>query len=631
MANKTVYPYGTGGQLPSSIGIVNDLTTGGADKALAAEQGKIIGDYLGDNISGVKYVDLDLSLYETQDYGLGAASSSSNRWTTSGKHKTIPVVPGEVYKLTVTSTQASGGFYGFFTSQFVEPTSTSSAIPYANGESRKWMNNGDKEVTVPDGSAYLVICPRDGDGKNSSWTVGKQSPKTISDDFLGKDALDEELDEMMEYALNLDSYVPVRAFPAATNKWVCTDSSYPYYGYFVPCEPGQAFELIAKTNEDVVRYCFLQNNSYGQGDSVAYADGYSGSPAATPQGGASVTAPYNANYLYIYVSNDGLVTTFGPSSIRTTAKTVEEIAIAAAGTVEPGYSGDSEEKIPSGMTKYAYSGPLVKVAEKQHYVARAKVATITSVACQGGACYGDYLFLFTENNTTCWMYNLSTSQLIQTITIPSAERGFVSDCHSNTVNFGTEFYDAGDPFPLIYVSTGYNDGTYTGALVYRIVATTENDTTTYSLTLVQTLKFPKQPSAWTEFIVGDQGDCYVVYSSLMRIYRMSLPQLSDGDVIFDLNDAWGVYQFPPRPSSWNDSRAQNWMYHDGKIIFVSGVPASGEKSLFVVLDLATCKIGSVIDLQTLNLNSESETCFIWNGHFCVAFRNNANVYALYFE
>ena len=40
MANQTIYPYGTGGQLPSSIGIINDLTTGGADKALSAEMGK---------------------------------------------------------------------------------------------------------------------------------------------------------------------------------------------------------------------------------------------------------------------------------------------------------------------------------------------------------------------------------------------------------------------------------------------------------------------------------------------------------------------------------------------------------------------------------------------------------------
>lgn len=44
MANRTVYPFGTDGQLPSSIGIVNDLTTGGTDKALSAEQGIVLKD-----------------------------------------------------------------------------------------------------------------------------------------------------------------------------------------------------------------------------------------------------------------------------------------------------------------------------------------------------------------------------------------------------------------------------------------------------------------------------------------------------------------------------------------------------------------------------------------------------------
>lgn len=42
MANKTIYPFGTGGQLPSSIGIINDLVTGGANVALSAEQGKVL-------------------------------------------------------------------------------------------------------------------------------------------------------------------------------------------------------------------------------------------------------------------------------------------------------------------------------------------------------------------------------------------------------------------------------------------------------------------------------------------------------------------------------------------------------------------------------------------------------------
>lgn len=46
MANTTVYPFGTNGTLPGSIAIINDLTTGGADKALSAEMGKELGQTL---------------------------------------------------------------------------------------------------------------------------------------------------------------------------------------------------------------------------------------------------------------------------------------------------------------------------------------------------------------------------------------------------------------------------------------------------------------------------------------------------------------------------------------------------------------------------------------------------------
>lgn len=43
MANSTIYPYGTGGYASSGNGIVNDLSTGGADKALSAAMGKLLG------------------------------------------------------------------------------------------------------------------------------------------------------------------------------------------------------------------------------------------------------------------------------------------------------------------------------------------------------------------------------------------------------------------------------------------------------------------------------------------------------------------------------------------------------------------------------------------------------------
>lgn len=55
MASTIVYPFGVGGDLPSNIGIVNDFTTGGADKALSAQAGKTLNAELyGGTISKTK-------------------------------------------------------------------------------------------------------------------------------------------------------------------------------------------------------------------------------------------------------------------------------------------------------------------------------------------------------------------------------------------------------------------------------------------------------------------------------------------------------------------------------------------------------------------------------------------------
>lgn len=79
MANSTVYPYGVGGQLPSSIGLINDLTTGGVNKALTAEMGKTLKgeiDQLGfvfTNQDGFAIVDEELNIGLLVDsYGVHA-------------------------------------------------------------------------------------------------------------------------------------------------------------------------------------------------------------------------------------------------------------------------------------------------------------------------------------------------------------------------------------------------------------------------------------------------------------------------------------------------------------------------------------------------------------------------------
>lgn len=51
MANRTIYPYGAGGQTPSGIGIVDDLVTGGSNYALSAEMGKELNERILNNVS----------------------------------------------------------------------------------------------------------------------------------------------------------------------------------------------------------------------------------------------------------------------------------------------------------------------------------------------------------------------------------------------------------------------------------------------------------------------------------------------------------------------------------------------------------------------------------------------------
>lgn len=233
---------------------------------------------------------------------------------------------------------------------------------------------------------------------------------------------------------------------------------------------------------------------------------------------------------------------------------------------------------------------------------------------QGGDSWGDYFFQFTDKNTLVRVYDLSTRTLVQTIQITSSLKGFVSNCHCNSVNFGTQYFDAEDIFPLIYVSTGYASGGYTGALVYRI--TQHNGT--FFITLVQTIKFPVDKSSWTEFIPGDEY-AYLCYTSERVIYKVPMPKLKDGNIIISRDDAIETYQFTPQPAWMSTSRNQDRMIYQGKIYVISGVPQSGEASVLFILKLETLERERIIDLKKNGLKSEPESIFNWQGNICISF------------
>lgn len=245
-----------------------------------------------------------------------------------------------------------------------------------------------------------------------------------------------------------------------------------------------------------------------------------------------------------------------------------------------------------------------------------EIMAITGGNAQGGDCWGDFFFQFTANNTEVRVYDLSLKTLVQTIKITSSLKGFVSNCHCNTVCFGTEYYDVEDIFPLIYVSTGYASEGYTGALVYRI--TQHNGI--FFITLVQTIKFPVDNTSWTEFVPGEEF-AYICYTTERAIFKVPMPRLKDGDIIIKREDAIEIYQFPPQPDWMSNSRNQDRLFFQGKILYISGVPQSGEASVIVVLNLNTLERERIVNFKEIGLTSESESIFIWQGDICVAFVN----------
>ena len=234
---------------------------------------------------------------------------------------------------------------------------------------------------------------------------------------------------------------------------------------------------------------------------------------------------------------------------------------------------------------------------------------------QGGACWNDYFFQFTADNGIIWIFNLQEKKRIQKYTLSENNRGFVSNCHCNSVCFGSSYFKEGDEFPLLYVSTGYASNGYTGALVYRI----NRDKGLFSFSLVQTIRLPVLRSSWTEFIpAGDY--CYVCYTSDTVVYKMRLPAVNDGDVILDgSKDAIEVFQFPPQPEEIKSSRNQGRIFHNGKIIYPSGVPQVGEASILFILDLKTRTYEHIFDFPSMGFDKESESIFFWKEKLCVSF------------
>lgn len=142
MANNTVYPYGPGGQLPDGIGIINDLVNGGADQALAAEQGKALGEEIGKYYEGVH----NQWLYPSyKDY-----IDENNKWKYDANYQMvfIKTVPGLHYKVTCGEK-----------ANYIAVLSASTLV---NGGTPVWATGYTGRIRIEAGESFEFTAPSDG-------------------------------------------------------------------------------------------------------------------------------------------------------------------------------------------------------------------------------------------------------------------------------------------------------------------------------------------------------------------------------------------------------------------------------------------------------------------------------------
>ena len=150
MANSTVYPFGPGGQLPSGISIVNDFTTGGADKAASAETVKVLYNTM-NGLEREVEVELDVTGAQRYDYMI----NSTGKWAaaSSGEQCVLLNIVG-VTKITVTMDGAHGSLALLTDANNMASGNTPH---YATGETgRRVVNNGTSASFVPPEDATLL-------------------------------------------------------------------------------------------------------------------------------------------------------------------------------------------------------------------------------------------------------------------------------------------------------------------------------------------------------------------------------------------------------------------------------------------------------------------------------------------
>lgn len=599
MANQTIYPFGTDGSLPSSVGVINDFTTGGADKALSAEMGKILGELV-----GVPLVDVDLSGYTKQYCSLGG-SGWYRKNQGKQRHIAVPVTPGEDIILSVTSyggstTGTDVGWYVFVTSSYSPPYSNGDTIPKVGEDNRISAPLGQNlNLQVPEGAAYLILTTCDGADAQVTWALMlyEQAEDTLTERISETES---ELSDLLPVVMG----TPVMSEALWDSPAIYSNNGvYRYYDFATDVlVPGS--QLSLKLNDYTTYRCsaVVYSQKTYTGGTIVYDTGWQSGDVSL-----EIARAWEGKYLRIVMSkyDDSEITLQeGQQAISELSFLVphgENGLVEKVDTLMEESTNPISRITPKVLNSYTYVGEKIQLAPTFSHEQIGTVPMGNNYR-QGGAVFGDYFFQFYNTCDAIGIVDLLTGNTVQVIPLtPNANN------HANTGGFSSQYYDSSDPFPVLYISSQDEHTLY----AYRITGNVGE----WQATVIQQIVIP-ECVYFPNVIIDTESNRGVIVGYALNtwqsgdgnnliVYCFDLPSVLLGNVTIPQSALYNKFTLPFLYAN------QGGTARDGKFYMTFGNTGSGLKiGGLVVVDYINKTMLSHVDFKVLG-SLEPESIGIW--------------------
>lgn len=221
---------------------------------------------------------------------------------------------------------------------------------------------------------------------------------------------------------------------------------------------------------------------------------------------------------------------------------------------------------------------------------------------QGFAIFNNMMFQCYHTNNIIDIIDLSIKKVTSSIYLEPEEL-----VHCNNVNFGADFFDPEDKYPLLYIQQrGYANKLN----AYRIVM--EEDS--LSASLIQTISF--SPCSYSVTSINSSNNIlYVMYGYNKARYLSTfyVPNFKGENISIDMKNAIKTYILPSTKDIQDSAANDKYLY------FLCGYGKEGE---IWQIDMNTNE-ARVIDLPSFNLKGEPEGIDCYEDGLLVSFLGRA--------